>query len=105
MTARLSLLVLTWIALLVLLAIAYFMAFLPIDRDLRPVILIPAVLMVVLVATVFMEAGRGPTIVRLFIGAGLLWLLILLGLGSLDPLTRTNYPLQTGVPARSGPAR
>jgi hypothetical protein len=32
--------------------------------------------------------------VRLFAAAGLLWLTILLGLGSLDPLTRTDYPVQ-----------
>jgi hypothetical protein len=40
-----------------------------------------------------MQIGRGPVIVRLFAAAGLLWLLILLVLGSLDPLTRVAYPV------------
>ena len=53
--------------------------------------LIPAVLMVGTVGTMFMEVGRGPEIVRLFAVAALLWLTILLGLGSLDPMTRTDY--------------
>ena len=60
--------------------------------------LIPAVLMVGVVGVVFMEVGRGPEIVRLFAAAGLLWLAILLGLGSLDPMTRTDYPVQSGNP-------
>jgi hypothetical protein len=50
--------------------------------------------MVGLVGTIFMEVGRGPKIVRLFAAAGLLWLTILLGLGSLDPMTRTDYHVQ-----------
>jgi hypothetical protein len=33
-------------------------------------------------------------IVRLFAAAGVLWLLILLALGSLDPLTRVVYPVE-----------
>jgi hypothetical protein len=41
-----------------------------------------------------MEIGRALTIVRLFAVAGLLWLTILLGLGSLDPMTRTDYHMQ-----------
>jgi hypothetical protein len=38
------------------------------DRDgvARPAVLIPAVLMVVVVATAFMDVGRGPGTVRLF---------------------------------------
>jgi hypothetical protein len=39
-----------------------------------------------------MQVGRGPVIVRLFAAAGVLWLVILLALGSLDPLTRIDYP-------------
>lgn len=36
----------------------------------------------------------GPVIVRVFTAAGVLWLLILLALGSLDPLTRVVYPVE-----------
>jgi hypothetical protein len=60
--------------------------------------------MVCVVGSVFMEARQGPVIVRLFIVAGLLWLGILLGLGSLDPLTRRDYYLQDGTMI-PGPAK
>jgi hypothetical protein len=66
-------------------------------RSLRPLLLIPAALMVAAVATMFMQIGRGPVLVRVFAAAGLLWLSILLGLGSVDPLTRTDHTLSTHV--------
>jgi hypothetical protein len=50
--------------------------------------------MVATLGVAFMQVRRGPTIVRLFIIAALLWLAILLGLGSLDPMTRTQYQVQ-----------
>jgi cytochrome c oxidase subunit 4 len=92
---RLLRLLLSWVLLLVLVAVEFGASFLPMNREVRPLILIPAVLMVAAVGIVFMQVGRGPTIVRLFATAGLLWLTILLGLGSLDPLTRTDYQVQT----------
>ena len=81
---------------------AYFMAglgaaelaasFLPMARAWRPLLMIPAALMVSGVAIGFMEVRRGSVLVRAFAVAALLWLAILLGLGSVDPLTRTDYP-------------
>jgi caa(3)-type oxidase subunit IV len=94
MTLRFRRLWLTLVLLLVLLAIEFGASFLPLDRAARPLLLIPAVLMVGVVGTVFMEVRRGPEIVRLFATAALLWLTILLGLGSLDPMTRTDYLVQ-----------
>jgi hypothetical protein len=47
--------------------------------------------MVALVAFGFMEIAEAPQAARLFAVASLLWLAILLGLGSVDPLTRTDY--------------
>jgi hypothetical protein len=44
-----------------------------------------------------MQIGRGPALVRVFAAAGLLWVSILLGLGSLDPLTRHDYTVGTPV--------
>ncbi len=58
--------------------------------------MIPVVLMVAAVATMFMQVGRGPTIVRLFAVAALVWLTVLLGLGSLDPMTRIEYHVEDG---------
>jgi hypothetical protein len=98
MNQRLRHLFLAWVLLMVLLAIEVGASFLPLARSDRPLVLIPAVLMVWVVGMVFMEAGRGPQIVRLFTVAGLLWLSFQLGLGSLDPLTRIDYLVQTAIP-------
>ncbi|HUI22301.1 MAG TPA: cytochrome C oxidase subunit IV family protein [Methylocella sp.] len=95
MTQRLRQLLLTWVLLVVLLAIEIGISFLPLDRSARPVVLLPAVLMAGLVGVVFMEVGRGPEIVRLFAVASLLWLTILLGMGSLDPMTRAMHYVRT----------
>jgi cytochrome c oxidase subunit IV len=81
----------SWALLLLLLAIELAASFLPLPRALRPLLLVPAVLMVATIATLFMQIHRGPALVRLFAGAGVLWLIILLTLGALDPLTRTQY--------------
>jgi hypothetical protein len=92
MGRRLLRLVLTWILLLILLGIQFGVSLLPLGPSLGPVVLIPAVLMVGLAGLIFMEVRRGPEIVRLFAIASLLT--ILLGLGSLDPLTRVMYYVQ-----------
>ncbi len=98
MSQRFRRLLLAWVLLMVLLAIELGTSFLPLDRSARPLVLIPAVLMVAVVGTIFMEVGRGPEIVRLFAVAALLWLSMLLGLGSLDPMTRIDYPVQAAHP-------
>jgi cytochrome c oxidase subunit IV len=98
MNQRFRRLLLAWVLLMVLLAIEFGASFLPLDRSARPLVLIPAVLMVGVVGTIFMEVERGPEIVRLFAIAGLLWLTILLGLGSLDPMTRIDYQVQAAYP-------
>jgi hypothetical protein len=55
-------------------------------------IAIVAATMVGVAAFGFMELRQEGAIVWLFAAAAALWLMILLGLGSLDPLTRTLYP-------------
>ncbi len=87
-------LLLTWVVMLILLGIQYGVSRLHFDPRLRPLLLVPAVLMVGLAGVVFMEVRKGPGIVRLFAVASLLWLLILLGLGSMDPFTRVMYYVQ-----------
>jgi cytochrome c oxidase subunit IV len=90
-------LLLTWLALLALLALEIGASFLPLQRSDRALILIPALAMVGIVAMIFMRVGRGAVTVRLFAAAGVLWLVILLALGSLDPLTRIDYPVAAPV--------
>jgi len=99
MIQRLRQLVWAWVWLMILLAIEVGASFLPLGPSARPLVLIPAGLMVGVVATVFMEIGRGPEIVRLFAIASLLWLSILPGLGSLDPMTRVMYQVRTATPS------
>jgi cytochrome c oxidase subunit 4 len=94
-------LLLTWLALLALLALEVGASFLPLGRGERPLILIPALAMVAIVAVVFMQVRHGPVLVRLFAAAGVLWLVILLALGSLDPLTRIDYPV--AAPSNTSP--
>ncbi len=80
----------TWVGLLALAVLEFGASFLPLPREARPLILLPAVLMLALVATKFMRLRSGPGLVRVFVAAALLWLGILLILGSLDPLTRQD---------------
>lgn len=100
MTREFRQLLLTLVLLLVLLAVEVGVAFLPLTGSGRMLVLVPAALMVAAVGAIFMEVRRGPAVVRLFAGAALLWLLVLLGLGSIDPVTRTDYQVETvsGIP-------
>lgn len=84
-------LLLAWIVLLLLGGVEFAASFLPLGRSLRPLIMLPGVLMVAVVAIGFMEIGKGPAIVRGFAIAAMFWLIVLLGLGSVDPLTRSDY--------------
>lgn len=93
-SSELARLLLVWLVLVVLGGVEVAVSLLDLPRFWRPcVVLLPAVLMVATVAVGFMEVRRGPVLVRAFAVAGVFWLLILLGLGSTDPLTRTDYPV------------
>ena len=90
-SSRFKPLLLSWIVLLLLGTAEFAASFLPLGRSLRPLVMIPGVLMVAVVAVSFMEVRKGPTIVRGFAVAAIFWLIVLLALGSMDPLTRTDY--------------
>lgn len=83
-----------WLGLLAMVAIELGVSALPLPRSLRPVLMLPALTMVGVVGLVFMRANRGPSTARVFALAGLFWLTILLGLGTMDPLTRAVYAVQ-----------
>ena len=80
-----------WVLLLLLGAGEFAASYLPLARSLRPLVMIPGVFMIATVAVGFMEAKRGIVLVRAFAVAAMFWLLLLLGLGSADPLTRVDY--------------
>lgn len=81
-----------WLALLTLAAIELGTSFVPFGRAYRPLLLLPALMMVALVALMFMGIKAAPAIARGFAVAALFWLTILLGLGMMDPLTRAVFP-------------
>ncbi|MBV9757335.1 MAG: hypothetical protein JO047_09800, partial [Alphaproteobacteria bacterium] len=49
--------------------------------------------MVLLVGFFFMRVRQAGRLARFFALAALFWLLVLLGLGSIDPMTRTVFPV------------
>jgi hypothetical protein len=88
-----------WFALLLLAVAEIGGGFSHFDHSLRPLLLLPALAMVALVGLTFMRVQHGIAPARGFALAGLLWLLLLLGLGAMDPLTRAIYPVGTQTSA------
>jgi cytochrome c oxidase subunit IV len=84
-------LLICWLGLFVLAAIEFGCSFIHFDRSWRPLLLLPALCMVALVGLMFMGVRSGPDVVRVFAIAALFWLVVLLGLGMMDPLTRGVY--------------
>ncbi|QGM96783.1 hypothetical protein [Methylocystis parvus] len=81
-----------YFVLLALLGLELGVSFLRLDPSLRLLILLPALAMVWIVATRFMGLRREGPATLLFATSGVVWLVILLGLGLADPLTRAIYP-------------
>lgn len=77
-----------WAALVVLLATTTGLAFVPLGRWNIVVALAIATAKALIVVIVFMELRRSSGLVRVFAGAGFLWLLILLGLTGADYSSR-----------------
>jgi hypothetical protein len=84
-----------WLALLLLAVAEIGGSFIHFDHSLRLLLLLPALAMVALVGLMFMRVQHSIAPARGFALAGLLWLLLLLGLGTMDPLTRAVYPVVT----------
>ena len=80
-----------WIGLILLWGLEFGISFVKLPTGLRPLLLIVAAAMVALVALLFMHVSRGPVVVRGFAVVAIFWMIILIGLGSMDPLTRAQY--------------
>ena len=91
-------LLLGWIALILLWGLEFGVSFVDMPPAIRPVLLVVAAAMLAFVAFFFMHVGRGPIIVRGFAVMAIFWMIVLIGLGSMDPLTRTQYFTATEQP-------
>ncbi len=85
-------LVWSWLALLTLLAMTTFVAYVPISPFNTPVALLIAVSKAALVAIVFMELREHRGLVVVFAMAGFFWLGVMLWLTLADFLTRPALP-------------
>lgn len=84
-------LTLAWVVLLLLLGVEFGLSFIHMPPSMRPVILVVVAPMAGIIAIFFMHVGRGPTVVRGFAVMAVFWIILLIGLGSMDPLTRLQF--------------
>jgi cytochrome c oxidase subunit IV len=80
---------LSWLALLVLLTLTCGGAFLPLGPFNLVLGLAIATIKTTIVLVVFMKLFKSPPLTWIYAGAGLFWLMIMLGLAGTDYLTRT----------------
>src|SRR4051812_38193169 len=81
----------TWLLLLLVGAMEFGCSYLPLAPETRPVLVVAAALMAVIVALAYMRLLAAPDIAQGFAIAGVFWLTILLGLSMADPLTRAVF--------------
>jgi caa(3)-type oxidase subunit IV len=81
---------LIWLGLVLLAAVEFSGSFLPLADKMRPILILPAVIMAALVS-LYMRLPNAPQVARGFAIAGVFWLTVLLGLAMMDPITRTFY--------------
>jgi len=81
-------LLLSWLGLLVLLALTVGIAYRPLGALNTPIALLIAGIKAAIVAAFFMELRRARALTIVFAGAGLFWLAIMLWLALSDYLTR-----------------
>jgi caa(3)-type oxidase subunit IV len=93
MSKRHRTLLLAWIGLLVIGAVEFGVGMVSFNPSYRPLLMLLAIAMVIVVAVMFMRVESGPGTNRIFAMAGIFWLAILLGLAMMDPMTRNVYPV------------
>jgi cytochrome c oxidase subunit 4 len=98
MAARIRPLVLTWLALMALLAITAAVAWVPLGWVNTAISLGIALAKALLVALVFMRLRRAHGLLRLTAVAGVVTLLLLFGLSATDYATRTAPPSKVWMP-------
>ncbi len=92
MTRRVRNVLLLWLLLVALGAAAFGGSFLPIPSSARPLLILPGIAMAAVIGFGFMELRRSDPLAPILALAALFWLSVLLGLGTMDPMTRQVYP-------------
>ncbi|MEO8715108.1 MAG: hypothetical protein ABI369_08855 [Acetobacteraceae bacterium] len=94
MTRTLVKLIVAWIFLMAVAGGEFVVSGIRMHMANRPVLLFFAALMVVTIGFVFMNLAKAPTVAKGFAVAAVFWLIVLFGMGSMDALTRSWYPVQ-----------
>jgi caa(3)-type oxidase subunit IV len=90
MRQQLNRYLLIWLGLMALAVLEFAASLLPMPPEARPMLVLPAMVMAVLVS-LYMRLPGAPQISRGFAVAGVFWLVVLLSLVMMDPLTRVVY--------------
>jgi caa(3)-type oxidase subunit IV len=91
MNPRLRSGLLIWAALLLAASLEFSASFLAMPTGVRPILVLPSIGMAILVALGFMRLLTAPDIAQSFAIGGIFWLIVLLGLAMMDPMTRAVY--------------
>jgi hypothetical protein len=93
MTAAWRAVVLPWLLLVLLVGGEAAVTLLLPGRFTPMLVLLGAAAMLIVVGLAFMRLRRAPSLGQGFVIAALFWIAVLLGLGSMDPLTRVDVPV------------
>ena len=88
---------LVWLAIVLLLGTELGLSYLHIGHAFGGSLLALAGITVLLVGFGFMHVRKSGRLAGFFALAAMFWLLTLLGLGSMDPMTRTEHPVRVTI--------
>jgi high-affinity Fe2+/Pb2+ permease len=86
--------VLVWLGLLIVVGLQFVLAHYAVSR---PIVPFTGIAMAVIVALTFMRLGASKGLIPIFALAGVFWILVLFGLGGLDPFTRHDLTPGSGA--------
>ncbi len=94
MIRQLMKLTLAWVFLMAVAGAQFVVSGMQMQMANRPLLLLLAAVMVVGVGFMFMHLNRAPMVAKGFAVAAMFWLIVLFGMGTMDALTRSWYPVQ-----------
>lgn len=93
MIRQVVVLTVTWVFLMALAGAEFMVSGLELGLANRAVILAFALAMLTTIAMMFMRLYSAPTLAKVFALMAVVWIVLLFGLGSMDALTRSWYPV------------